>query len=72
MKLEKREITLNERDSLQDTLYMQKTLLNAYGYALDCAAKKATRVALLDGLRVVGEDVFFIQDLLQNTNEEME
>lgn len=30
MKLEKREITLNEKDSVTDMLYMEKTLLNAY------------------------------------------
>lgn len=30
MKLEKREITLNESDSLKDIYYMEKTLLSAY------------------------------------------
>lgn len=30
MKLEKREITLNEADSLKDIYYVEKTLLQAY------------------------------------------
>ena len=34
MKLEKREITLNEKDSLTDVFYLQKTLLLNYIEAL--------------------------------------
>ena len=30
MKLEKREVTLNEADSLKDVYYLEKTLLGAY------------------------------------------
>ena len=30
MKLEKREVTLNEADSLKDVYYLEKTLLDAY------------------------------------------
>lgn len=39
MKLEKREITLNELDSLKDVYYFEKTLLREY----ETAAKKAER-----------------------------
>ena len=39
MKLEKREITLNELDSLKDVYYFEKTLLREY----ENAAKKAER-----------------------------
>ena len=34
MKLEKREITLNESDSLKDLLFFEKALLNEYVEAL--------------------------------------
>ena len=37
MKLEKREITLNETDSLKDIYYMEKTLLREYSARLALA-----------------------------------
>ncbi len=40
MKLEKREITLNEKDSLQDACYMQKGLLTAYMQGLEGVERK--------------------------------
>ena len=39
MKLEKREITLNERDSIKDAYYMQKVLLNEYICSLEKVEK---------------------------------
>ena len=43
MKLEKREITLNEFDSLKETFYMEKMLVNEYLECLTKAARKETR-----------------------------
>ena len=45
MKLEKREITLNEKDSVTDMLYMEKTLLKAYE-----ACEKQTEIKEIKGL----------------------
>lgn len=43
MKLEKREITLNEKDSVTDMLYMEKTLLFAYETAPGALDRKESR-----------------------------
>ena len=43
MKLEKREITLNEKDSLQDACYMQKALCAAYEKTLNETERKEIR-----------------------------
>lgn len=43
MKLEKREITLNEKDSLQDACYIQKGLLTAYTQGLEGIERKEIR-----------------------------
>ena len=54
MKLEKREITLNERDSLKDIYYFEKQLLSAYEKGAANAARKDVQnelTALLEGLR---------------------
>jgi ferritin-like metal-binding protein YciE len=45
MKLEKRGITLNEKDSVTDMLYMEKTLLKAYE-----ACEKQTEIKEIKGL----------------------
>ena len=58
MRLEKREITLNEKDSLQDAYMMQKTLLLTYLLAMDKASRKETRKQLLSLLNETGEDLF--------------
>ena len=58
MKLEKREITLNEADSLLDMLYLEERLLNAYAVG----AKKGFRKEL------VGE----FSRLLEETKKERE
>lgn len=69
MRLEKREITLNEKDSLQDAYMMQKTLLLTYLLAMDKASRKETRKQLLSLLNETGEDLFFVKDLLMDTTE---
>ena len=67
MKLEKREITLNEFDSLRDAFYMEKTLFLEYREALLFSWRKETRGVLLDMLREIGEDALFLRDLMQGS-----
>ncbi len=64
MKLEKREITLNEKDSLTDAFMMQKALLNGYVCAMEKATRTETKKTLLQLLQNAGEDYFYIGDLL--------
>ena len=65
MRLEKREITLNEKDSLSDMLFMQKALLLEYVENLTKAERKETRERLLELIKETAEDLFFVKDLLE-------
>lgn len=67
MKLEKREITLNEYDSIRDAFYMEKLLLNEYACLLNKAIRKETRGELLRLMKEVGEDMFFLCDLMKES-----
>ena len=70
MKLEKREITLNEADALTDLFFTEKSLASHYVFALESAKKKQTRQALLHLLKEVGEDLYFVKDLMKKALEE--
>lgn len=72
MKLEKREITLNEFDSLKETFYMEKLLLNEYLECLTKATRKETRKELMRLMQEVGEDLSLAQDLMQKSATEEE
>ncbi|MBQ8685700.1 MAG: hypothetical protein IJ514_05995 [Clostridia bacterium] len=72
MKLEKREITLNEFDSLKDVFYTEKTLLNEYTCALAKAERKETRGELMRMIKEVGEDLCFVRDLMRGSSIENE
>ena len=63
MKLEKREITLNEKDSLLETAYISKMLLLEYAQALSHVERKQTRKELLTNAKETGEDMCFLLDL---------
>ena len=65
MKFEKREITLNEYDSLKDCYYREKTLLNEYICARCDMERKETRERLLQFIKETAEDLFLINDLLE-------
>ena len=67
MKLEKREITLNEHDSLQDAYYREKTLLNEYVCALFQMQRKETKDEVLRLICDTAKEVFLLQDLLKDT-----
>ena len=67
MKLEKREITLNEFDSLKETFYLEKMLLNEY---VECLPKLKRKGARGEGLRMmkeVGEDLTWVLDLMSGS-----
>lgn len=72
MKLEKREITLNECDSLRDVLFLEKSLLNEYAEALTRVRRKETRERLLEYIKGVAEELFLASDLLEKQGEQNE
>ncbi len=72
MKLEKREITLNEFDSLKETFYMEKMLLSEYLECLTKATRKETRKELLRLMQEVGEELSLAQDLMKKSATEEE
>lgn len=72
MKLEKREITLNEYDSLKEMFYMEKLLMNEYSECLTKATRRETRKELLRLMCEVGEDMSFVQDLMGKSSAEKE
>ena len=67
MKLEKREITLNEYDSLKDMFYVEKLLLQEYVCVLGKVLRKETKGELLRQIKETGEDVFFLRELMRGT-----
>lgn len=64
MKASKREITLDECDSLRDILSAEKALLSAYTAAICASERKEMRTELLSAFSSAAEDVFFLSDLL--------
>lgn len=66
MKLEKREISLNEADSLRDTCTVEKMLLYAYVDALCTATRQETKKEIIRLMQETGEDLCFVQSLLKN------
>lgn len=65
MRLEKREITLNEKDSLRDLLFLEKSLLNEYVATLTKINRKEFREELLTLMKETAEEIFWIKDLLE-------
>ena len=70
MKLEKREITLNESDSLKDVFFMEKTLLNRYMETLEKVWRKEVRNEILNLMKETGEEMCFLRDLMRKSEEE--
>lgn len=67
MKLEKREITLNETDSLKDVYYLEKTLLREYSARLALAKCQETKHELSAMLKEVGEDMENVEKLMKKS-----
>ena len=64
MKLEKREITLNERDSVLDMLMVENLLINAYGAATANVERKEYRLFIAEQLKETANEAFGLNDLL--------
>lgn len=69
MKLEKREITLNERDSLRDALQSERALLDRYVLAAVEVDGKERRSYLADFMLQSLQNIFSIVDLLREKEE---
>ncbi|MBQ7368196.1 MAG: hypothetical protein IJW60_00615 [Clostridia bacterium] len=67
MKLEKREITLNEFDSLKDVFYAERLLLLEYTRALEKVERKETKNELIKLVCEVGGDLLFARDLMRGS-----
>ena len=63
MKLEKREITLNESDSLKEVFYLEKMLLSEYVEALSKTERKDVRAEIIRLMQETGEDMCFALDI---------
>jgi hypothetical protein len=72
MKLEKREISLNETDSLRDAFWVEKMLLYAYVDALATVERRETRKEILRFMQETGEDLCFVKALLQRACNQKE
>ena len=69
MKLEKREISLNEADSLFDALCTENMLLFAYAEGLQHCTRKQSRDELMRLMHETGKDVTYIKDLLSDLQD---
>ena len=69
MRIDKREMTLNERDSAADMLALEKALLGKYVEALAVAKRKETRGVLVDRMKSLADEVFFLTDILERIEE---
>ena len=72
MKLEKREITLNEADSLKDIYYIEKALLAAYAEGEVFIVRKETENELAKLIAQTKEEKEKIYTLWQKSKKEQE
>ena len=66
MKLEKREITLNEEDSLFEMLCLEKMLVESYIEALFFSERKEVKMSLIKGVEEGVQMLLRVQDLTAN------
>ena len=72
MKLEKREITLNEADSLKDMYYIEKSLWTTYAERKNCIVRKEAENELGELMRQAEEEKERIYSLWRKSKEEQE
>ena len=70
MKNSKQDITLNERDSIEDMILFQRGLLRDYAAAVFAAERKETRTLFLECLQEIAEDIWFLRDILETKEQE--
>ena len=64
MKLEKREITLNEKDSLKDMYFLEKNLQTQYAEGVKFAERKETEGELSKLMREAEKDAAVCAELI--------
>ena len=69
MKLEKRKIALNGKDSVNDVKYIEKHLLLEYAERLDKLARKQSRAEITRLMGEVADDMWFAGDLAKDLEE---
>lgn len=65
MRLEKREVTLNEKDTLLDMALFEECLQERYRQAADCAESKEEKCVLTQMADELGERIGKLYELLQ-------
>lgn len=65
MKLEKREVTLNEKDTLRDMIFFEQNLASAYQTAADAADTKEEKSVMLRHAEELEERIGRLQKLLE-------
>lgn len=68
MKNCKRDITLNEKNSLEDMLTFERGLLRDYGAAVFAVESKEGRALFLTAIKELAEDSWFLKDLTDSLN----
>lgn len=69
MKNAKRNITLNEKDSIEDMAQTERALFFAYARALFGARRKETREMLWKGMERAAKNAFFLAEIAKNTSK---
>ena len=65
MKLEKREITLNEQDSLKDVFYWEKILIDEYTKSIKKAERKETKSEIAKLLEEAKKDMQSVEKRIE-------
>lgn len=65
MKLEKREIMLNEKDTLQEAIWLERSLLHAYIECMNETDRKQTRSIFETNVKEVVQDLYTLLDLAE-------
>ena len=69
MKFEKREITLNEIDSLKDSFYFEETLLARYQSGLDSTENKETTETIRSFIRATESEIQTLSKLMKKSSQ---
>ena len=67
MKLEKREITLNEYDSLRDIFYLERLQLGEYARVLEKLIRKEVKGEVLRLSKETGEEICLMAELMNGS-----
>ncbi len=70
MKFEKREVTLNEYDSILDVLFAHERLASLYFEGARFANRKEVRELLKKRLGEVLDEIYFLNDLLDTLQKQ--